>query len=67
MDAPEAPEVVVDLVGQETKPVACVAVVRRALQQAGHHDAARRFTDEAFAGPTERIFDTARRYVTLIV
>lgn len=58
-------EVVVDLTGQESKPVACVALVRRALQKAGHREAARRFTEEALSGPTEEIRATAERYVTL--
>ena len=66
MSEPLHPDVVVDLVGQAAKPVACIAVVRRKLQKAGHHDDAKRFTDEAFAGATEQIFDTARRYVTLV-
>ena len=66
-DAPLAPDVVVDLAGQEAKPVACVAMVRRALQKAGQREAAERFTEEALNGPTEAIFPTARRYVTLIL
>lgn len=62
---PLYPDVVVDLAGQESKPVACIAVVRRALQKAGHPEAAKAFTDEAFSGAQEEIFARARRYVTL--
>ena len=65
MSEPTFPDVVVDLVGQEEAPVAAIAVVRRALQRAGEHEAAKRFTDEALAGAPERVFDHARRYVTL--
>jgi len=66
MSVPEHPDVVVDLVGQAEKPIACVAVVRRELQRAGFPEAARRFTDEAFAGVAEEIVPTARRYVTVV-
>ncbi|MDX1631912.1 MAG: hypothetical protein R3234_08625 [Thermoanaerobaculia bacterium] len=64
-EGPLFPEVVVDLTGQETKPVASVALVRRELQKAGHREAARRFTEEALGGPTGEIRATAARYVTL--
>lgn len=66
MDTPLHPEVVVDLTGQEAKPVACLAMVRRALQKAGHDDSARSFTDRAFSRPNEELFEIADHYVTLI-
>ena len=66
MGVPEHPEVVVDLVGQAAKPIACVAVVRRELRKAGFREAAKRFTDEAFGGAAEEIIPTARRYVTVV-
>ncbi len=67
MSEPTFPDIVVDLVGQQEAPVACIAVVRRALQKAGHAEAARQFTDRAFASSTEHILTLARRYVQLLV
>ena len=63
---PRHPEVVVDLTGQEAKPVACVALVRRALQHAGHGEDARRFTEEALAAANDELVGIARRYVTVL-
>jgi len=67
MHQPSFPDIVVDLIGQQNAPVACIAVVRRALQKAGQTEAAQQFTDQAFASPTEQILDLARRYVQLVV
>lgn len=67
MPPPTHPEVVVDLSGQEAKPMACVALVRRALQKAGHEEAARRFTAEALGAEAEEILAAARRYVTVVI
>ena len=62
---PAHPEIVVDLTGQLEKPVACVAMVRRALQTAGFPEEAVAFTNEALAGSNEELIATARRYVTV--
>ena len=64
---PRFSDVSVDLTDQLEKPVACVALVRRALQKAGHHLAAREFTDEALATPNEDFLDLARRWVQVVV
>lgn len=55
-----------DLVDQRDKPVACVALVRRALQNAGFPDDARDFTEAALSGSNDEIFSTARRFVTVL-
>ncbi|MBZ0113486.1 MAG: hypothetical protein K8J08_13565 [Thermoanaerobaculia bacterium] len=60
------PEVVVDLVGQLDKPVACVALVRRSLQHAGEHTAAKEFTNEALATANEDFLAMAGRWVTVV-
>lgn len=65
MTQPAFPDIVVDLVGQQNSPVACVAVVRRALQKAGQAEAARQFTDRAFSSPTEELLDLAREFVEI--
>lgn len=67
MGAPLHPDVVVDLRGQLAKPVACLAMVRRALQKAGHGDDAVRFTNEAFASSNEELVEVASRFVTVVV
>lgn len=64
--SPAHPDITVDFAGQGDKPVACVALVRRALQRHGHDEAAEAFTREALGGPTEDIVATARRYVTVV-
>jgi hypothetical protein len=63
---PRFPDVVVDLVGQLDKPVACVALVRRSLQHAGHHGAAKDFTNEALATSNEEFLAMAQRWVTVL-
>jgi Tfp pilus assembly pilus retraction ATPase PilT len=42
------PDITVSLLEQDGKPVAQISMVRRALQNAGHEQEAREFTDRAF-------------------
>ena len=62
---PLFPEIVVELALQEGRPVASIALVRRALQKAGHRQAANDFTAEAMAEDEAGIAATARKYVTV--
>jgi hypothetical protein len=66
MPLPAHPAVVVDLTGQQAKPVACIAMVRRALQQSGQTEAAERFTTEALSAGPAGALAVAARYVTLL-
>ena len=47
------------------KPVACVALVRRALQKAGHGQAAKEFTQLAFGTANEDFLTLARSWVSV--
>ncbi len=60
---PSHPGLRVHLSGQESKPLAMIAMVRRALQKAGHHGAATRFTDEALGASPAQVIEIAGRYV----
>lgn len=60
------PDITVSLLEQAGKPVAQIAMVRRALQNAGHDQVARQFTELAFAAETDEIVALARRFVTVV-
>jgi hypothetical protein len=60
------PEITVSLLEQAGKPVAQIALVRRALQKAGHDDVAREFTSLAFAGEEDDIVPLACQFVTVV-
>jgi hypothetical protein len=60
------PDITVSLLEQAGKPVAQIAMVRRALQNAGHEQVARDFTDLAFAADEDDILELARQFVTVI-
>jgi hypothetical protein len=60
------PDITVSLLEQAGKPMAQIAMVRRALQNAGHDQAAREFTDLAFAAEADEIVALARQFVTVI-
>ena len=66
MSTPRYPDVAVDLRDHANRPVASIALVRRALQHAGHRDAARSFTEEAMGEDEAGILAVAARYVTLL-
>jgi hypothetical protein len=63
---PRFPDIVVSLLEQAGKPMAQIAMVRRALQNAGHEPVAREFTDLAFATEEAEIVALARQFVTVI-
>lgn len=65
ISAPLFPELHVELTPYADKPMACMAMVRRLLQKAGHHDEARRFTSQALASSPEEILEIARRLVRI--
>lgn len=54
------PDITVSLLEQAGKPVAQIAMVRRALQHAGHDQVAREFTELAFAAEEDEIVELAR-------
>ena len=60
------PEITVSLLEQVGKPVAQIAMVRRALQNAGHDGVAREFTELAFAAEADEIVALARQFVTVV-
>ena len=60
------PDITVSLLEQAGKPMAQIAMVRRALQNAGHDQVAREFTDLAFAAEADEIVALARQFVTVI-
>jgi len=62
---PLYPQIEVELSCQEGRPVAAIALVRRALQKAGFNDDAKRFTNEVIGGEEAEIIPTARQYVTV--
>ena len=60
------PEITVALLEQAGKPVAQIAMVRRALQTAGQEQAAREFTELAFAAEADEIVALARQFVSVV-
>lgn len=60
------PEIQVEISEHANKPMACMAMVRRALQKAGHGAEAVRFTNEALASEPEKVLDLARCWVTVV-
>ncbi len=60
------PEITVAALEQTGKPVAQIALVRQALQKAGHDDVAREFTNLAFDTEEDALMDLARLYVTVV-
>ena len=60
---PQFPEITVEIRQYEDKPMAVMAMVRRALQRAGHGAAAASFTSEALASDPESVLKVAERYV----
>ena len=64
-DKPLHPEITVEIKIYADKPMACMAVVRRALQKAGHGADAGRFTSEALAADPESVLTIAARYVRI--
>lgn len=63
--APRFPEIEVEVEEHADKPMACMAMVRRALQRAGHGAEAARFTADALASEPDRVLDVARLWVTV--
>lgn len=63
MEQPLHPDITVHLSEQRDRPIASIALVRRALQKAGYAEDALRFTQEAMAGEIDDIWPIAQRYV----
>ena len=63
MGKPLHPEITVEIKAYADKPMASMAVVRRALQKAGHSADASRFTAEALAADPESVLTIAACYV----
>ncbi len=64
--SPRFPDITVSLLEQAGKPVAQIAMVRRALQNAGHDQVAREFTDLAFVAEEDEIVELARQFVSVV-
>ena len=62
-EEPLHPDLTVEIKIYADKPMACMAVVRRALQKAGHGADAARFTNEVLAADPESVLTVAARYV----
>jgi hypothetical protein len=62
-DGPEFPEITVEIRRYGDKPMAVMAMVRRALQRAGEAAAAARFTTEALGSDPDSVLAIAERYV----
>lgn len=62
-EAPEFPDLVVQISDQDGKPMTVIALVRRALQKAGHSAAAMRFTEAAMACEPDELVTTIQRFV----
>ncbi len=62
---PKHPEIVVELTPQRGRSLATIALVRRALQKAGHGDEARQWADQALASEPDALLNLARNYVTV--
>lgn len=63
--SPRFPAIRVALLEQHDKPVAMVAMVRRALQKAGESAAAVEWTEVALGASHDEIIPLARTYVTV--
>ncbi|MEM7482239.1 MAG: hypothetical protein AAF481_13770 [Acidobacteriota bacterium] len=64
--APRFPEIEVDLHDPHGHPTAMIAIVRKALQEAGHGDAARQYTHRALAAGPAELIALARQWVTVL-
>lgn len=64
-EAPRFPDIEVAIRPYLDKPMAVMAMVRRALQKAGHPQAAARFTEQALASDPESLLQVAESYVTV--
>ena len=64
---PRFPEITAELSPYADKPVGFTAAVRRALQKAGHRDAAKEFTQKAFAASdSDEVLAIARQYINVL-
>ena len=63
--SPLAPEITVDVRPYLDKPMAVMAMVRRALQKANHHAWASQFTEDALASAPDTLLEVVQRYVTV--
>ena len=63
MSEPLFPEIEVDVRPYADKPMACMAMVRRALQRAGQPEEAARFTREVMAADPDSVLAVAGKYV----
>lgn len=63
--APRFPELCVEVRPYLDKPMAVMAMVRRALQKAGHGQAAAAFTEQALASDPQTLLDVVEAYVTV--
>ncbi|PON16813.1 hypothetical protein C2W62_16435 [Candidatus Entotheonella serta] len=64
--SPRFPDITVSLLEQAGKPVAQIAMVRRALQNAGHDQVVCEFTDLAFVAEEDEIVELARQFVSVV-
>lgn len=62
---PRFPHLEVEIRPYLDKPMAVMAMVRRALQKAGHSREAGQFTEEALASDPESLLEVAKGYVSV--
>jgi hypothetical protein len=60
---PKFPDVTVQLTGEDGNGFFIAARVRKALERAGHREAAAEFFDEALSGDYDHLLQTAMKYV----
>lgn len=63
---PRFPELVVELSAHAGRPIAMIALVRRALQKAGHDVAADELTEVALGCDYDELLAVVRTYVTVV-
>lgn len=64
-EGPRFPHLRVEARPYLDKPMAVMAMVRRALQKAGHHREASQFTEQALASDPESLLQVVEGYVTV--
>lgn len=65
-ESPRFPELVVELSAHAGRPIAMIALVRRALQKSGHDAAAVELTEAALGCDYDELLAMVRTYVTVV-
>ena len=65
MDEVLAPDVTVQLIGEDGNAFAIIGRVRKALKRAGHADLAAKFLEEATSGDYDHLLQICMKYVNV--